>query len=214
MHVQRLTHVRGRSFPCCGLFGLNLAIWAPWHIHPHARQFLPRACKRSCLRPATVSPLPSFCPSKTASEHPAKMLLAAFKKKGKNRCNGGTGTERGGSPTTRAFDNPKTAADRKHERLQACRRQLHGRNIGFPRTSARVLAIGIAQVRSWREGGSARWRSLQRLQLRCRVFCKLYCRGVYSTLRESSIAAQEVRPCPDICMCFASAQLQRKRSSD
>ncbi len=68
---------------------------------------------------------------------------------------GGAGTERGGSPTTRAFDNPTTAADRKHERLQACRRQLHRGDIGFPRTSARVLAIDIAQVRSWREGGSA-----------------------------------------------------------
>jgi len=35
----------------------------------------------------------------------------ALKKKEKNRCMGGAGTERGGSPTTRAFDNPKTAAD-------------------------------------------------------------------------------------------------------
>ena len=107
-------------------------------------------------------------------------------------------------PTTRAFDNLKTDADHKHERLQACRRQLHRGDIGFPRTSARVLAllnsrsmiffnflfitqpsgllsqrdfstsassilgesalacllafllaIDIAQVRSWREGGSA-----------------------------------------------------------
>jgi hypothetical protein len=49
--------------------------------------------------------------SKTASELPAKMLLACPKKKEKNRCMGGAGTERGGSPTTRAFDNPKTAAD-------------------------------------------------------------------------------------------------------
>ena len=94
--------------------------------------------------------------AKTASELPAKMLLACQKKKEKNRCMGGAGTERGGSPTTRALDNPKTAADRKHEFLQACRRQLHGGDIVFPRTSARVLAIDIAQVRSWREGGSAR----------------------------------------------------------
>jgi hypothetical protein len=43
--------------------------------------------------------------SKTASE---KMLL---RKKRKKQCMGGAGTERGGSPTTRAFDNPKTAAD-------------------------------------------------------------------------------------------------------
>jgi hypothetical protein len=32
-------------------------------------------------------------------------------KKGKKQMHGGAGTERGGSPTTRAFDNPKTDAD-------------------------------------------------------------------------------------------------------
>jgi hypothetical protein len=56
--------------------------------------------------PASVSP---YCPSKNSLELPAKML---FKKKEKqNRCMGGAGTERGGSPTTRAFDNLKTDAD-------------------------------------------------------------------------------------------------------
>jgi hypothetical protein len=151
-----------------------------------------RRLSHRCLRPSK---------NKKPLELPAKML---FKKKKQNRCMGGAGTERGGSPTTRAFDNPTTAADRKHERLQACRRQLHRGDIGFPRTSARVLAllnsrsmiffnflfitqpsgllsqrdfstsassilgesalacllafllaIDIAQVRSWREGGSA-----------------------------------------------------------
>jgi hypothetical protein len=32
-------------------------------------------------------------------------------KKGKKQMHGGAGTERGGSPTTRAFDNLKTDAD-------------------------------------------------------------------------------------------------------
>jgi hypothetical protein len=80
--------------------------------------------------------------------------------------------------------------------------------------------IAELRSRSWREGGSAQ-RSLALVsarckgrRLRCRVFCNLYCRCTYSTLRDSSIAAQEVRPCPDLCTHFASAQLQRKRSSD
>jgi hypothetical protein len=136
---------------------------APWHIHPHAWQSLPRAWKRSCLRPASVAPCFVFQKNKKQLGASRENALGPSTRK-KNRCMGGTGTERGAPANTRALDNPKTAADRKHEHLQACRRQLHGGDIVFPRTSARVLAIGIAQVRSWREGGSARWRSLQRLQ--------------------------------------------------
>ncbi len=47
--------------------------------------------------------------------------------------------------------------------------------------------------------GSARCKGRR---LRWSVFCKLYCRCIHSTLRESSIAAQEVSPCPDICTCL------------
>ena len=86
-------------------------------------------------------------------EPPAKMLLACLERK-KTDAWAAQARKEAAPPTTRAFDNPKTDADRKHECLQACRRQLHGGDIGFPRTSARVLAIGIAQVRSWREGGA------------------------------------------------------------
>jgi hypothetical protein len=68
-----------------GLVGLILRYDILWYIHPSCPQFLPRACKRSCLRPASVSPLPAFILKKKDSEPPAKMLLAAFKKK-KNRC--------------------------------------------------------------------------------------------------------------------------------
>jgi hypothetical protein len=49
-------------------------------------------------------------------------------------------------PTTRAFDNLKTDADHKHERLQACRRHLHGGDIGIPRTSSSSSRHRIAQV--------------------------------------------------------------------
>ena len=110
MHVQRLTHVRGRSFPCCGLVGVILRYDILWYIHPSCPQFLPRAWKRSCLRPASVSPLPSFVLKKKILNLPRKCSWLARKKR-KNRCMGGAGTERGGSPTTRAFDNPKTDAD-------------------------------------------------------------------------------------------------------
>ena len=50
-------------------------------------------------------------------------------------------------PTTRAFDNLKTDADRKHERLQACRRHLHGGTLVFRGRLHRVLVIGIAHVK-------------------------------------------------------------------
>ena len=142
---------------------------------------------------------------------PRKCSWLAFKKK--NRCL--LRRKEVCPPNTRAFDNLKTDADRKHERLQACRRHLHGGDISIPRTSASSSRHRhCAGPGSWREGSTGRERSLQNWQLRCRVFCKLYCRCIYSTLRESSIVAQEVSPCTDICMCVASAQLQRKRSSD
>ena len=133
----------------------DFAIWAPWHIHPMPANLsrVPgsvRACGRRLSHRCLL-----FVLQKNASQLPAKMLLAAFKKR-KKQMHGRAGTERGAPANTRALDNPKTAADRKHERSQACRRQLHGGDIVFPRTSARVLAIDIAQVRSWREGGSAR----------------------------------------------------------
>jgi hypothetical protein len=53
-------------------------------------------------------------------------------------------------PTTRAVDNPKTAADRKHERLQACRRQLHGGDIVF---RGRLLEFSPSTLRRSGAGG-------------------------------------------------------------
>ena len=46
-------------------------------------------------------------------------------------------------PNTRAFDNLKTDADRKHERLQACRRHLHGGALVFRGRLHRVLVIEL-----------------------------------------------------------------------
>jgi hypothetical protein len=95
---------------------------------PHARQSLPRAWKRSCLRPASVSPLPSFCPSQKRFSTSRENALGSLQKTNMHGC---AGTERGAPANTRALDNPKTAADRKHERSQACRRQLHGGTLVF-----------------------------------------------------------------------------------
>ena len=85
MHVQRLTHVRGRSFPCCGLVGLILVIRRSMAYPPLSRQSLPmpgsvRACGRRLSHPAS-----SFKKTKISLELPAKMLLAAFKKRKQNR---------------------------------------------------------------------------------------------------------------------------------
>ena len=111
-------------------------------------------------------------------------------------------------PTTRAFDNLKTDADRKHERLQACRRHLHGGALVFRGLCIEFSSSNCTGPRSWREGGSARSRSLQRLQLRCRVFCRLYCRCTYSTLRESSIVAQVVSsPVKYFVHCLLSCKI-------
>ena len=107
---------------------------APWHIPLVPANFcrVPvsvRSCGRHlshrCLR---------LQKSKTATELPAKMLLPCLQKK--NRCMGRRRHKEVAPPNTRAFDNLKTDADRRHERLQACRRHLHGGDIGVPRTSA------------------------------------------------------------------------------
>ena len=50
--------MHARDSPVSVHVNFRAAVWlvgflrygAPWHIHPHARQFLPRACKRSCWR--------------------------------------------------------------------------------------------------------------------------------------------------------------------
>jgi hypothetical protein len=69
---------------------------------------------RALLRPSKKQ--------KTAWNFPRKCSPGEKKK----QMHGRAGTERGAPANTRALDNPKTAADRKHERSQACRRQLHG----------------------------------------------------------------------------------------
>jgi hypothetical protein len=69
---------------------------------------------RALLRPSKKQ--------KTAWNFPRKCSPGEKKK----QMHGRAGTERGAPANTRALDSPKTAADRKHERSQACRRQLHG----------------------------------------------------------------------------------------
>ena len=93
---------------------------------PHARQSLPRAWKRSCLRPASVAPCFVLQKNKKPLGTSRENALGGLQKKETKQIHARAGTERGAPANTRALDNPKTAADRKHERSQACRRQLHG----------------------------------------------------------------------------------------
>ena len=100
-----------------------------------------------CLTAAFV-----FKKSKTAAEIPAKMLWACIEEK-TNMHEAAQARKEVAPPNTRAFDNLKTDADRKHERLQACRRHLHGGALVFRGRLHRVLVIGIAQVKpGGREG--------------------------------------------------------------
>ena len=72
-----------------------------------------------CLTAAFV-----FKKSKTAAEIPAKMLWACIEEK-TNMHEAAQTRKEVAPPNTRAFDNLKTDADRRHERLQSCMRHLH-----------------------------------------------------------------------------------------
>ena len=134
---------------------------APWHIPLVPANFcrVPvsvRACGRHlshrCLRPSKNQKIKK---SKTAAELPAKMLWACIEEK-TNMHEAAQARKEVAPPNTRAFDNLKTDADRKHERVQACRRHLHGGDIGVPRTSASSSRHRHCAGQAWREGGSAR----------------------------------------------------------
>jgi hypothetical protein len=94
-----------------------------------------------CLTAAFV-----FKKSKNAAEIPAKMLWACIEEK-TNMHEAAQARKEVAPPNTRAFDNLKTDADRKHDRLQACRRHLHGGTLVFRGRLHRVLVIGIAHVK-------------------------------------------------------------------
>ena len=88
-----------RDSPMSVHVNFRAAVWlvcflrydAPWHIHPHARQFLPRACKRSCWR-AGVCLTAAFKKQKNCGNFPRKCSCLAFKKR--TDAWGGAGTKR------------------------------------------------------------------------------------------------------------------------
>ena len=123
---------------------------APWHIPPHARQFLPRACKRSCLRAGICLSLIVLQKNKkTAWNFPRKCSS-----KKQNRCIGGAGTKRW---------LPNHAGIRQREG----RSRWAGVCVlitPLARTPQTALLSSCSRIdllfaelrsRSWREGGSA-----------------------------------------------------------
>ena len=103
-----------------------------------------RACGRHLSHPD--------CPSKkrkTAWNFPRKCSPGEKKK----QMHGRAGTERGAPANTRALDDPKTAADRKHERSQACRQQLHGGHGGTLVSRGRLLEFSPSTLRRSGAGG-------------------------------------------------------------
>ena len=150
MHVQRLTHVRGRSFPCCGLVGLILR----YGLHGISTPCPPisPACLEAfvlaagvCLTAAfflyftkTLLNFPRKC-----SWRPSKNKYAWARRHGKR-----------GSSKHAGIGQPEDSCRPQARTLTGVQAAVAWRDIGLPRTSARVLAIGIAQARSWREGGA------------------------------------------------------------
>ena len=96
-----------------------------------------------------------FLSFKKPLELPAKKLLVCLQKK-TNMHEAAQARKEVAPPTTRAFDNLKTDADRKHERLQACKRHLHGGALVFRGRLHRVSRHRHCAGQAWREGGSAR----------------------------------------------------------
>ena len=117
MSVGCTLHACPETHPCpCTLISVLRSGWfvsCDTTLHgistPHARQFLPRACKRSCLRPASVAPCFVLQKNKKPLELPAKMLLCLQKKT--NMHEAAQARKEVAPPTTRAFDNLKTDAD-------------------------------------------------------------------------------------------------------
>ena len=68
---------------------------------------------------------------------------------------GGAGTERGGSPTTRAFDNPKTDADWQGVCVLITLLARTPQTALLFSCSRIDLLFAELRSRSWREGGSA-----------------------------------------------------------
>jgi len=129
----------------------DFAIWAPWHIHPMPANLsrVPgsvRACGRRLSHPAS-----SFKKTKISLELPAKMLSWREKKTDAWARRHG----KRGSSKHAGIGQPEDSCRPQARTLTGVQAAVAWRDIGLPRTSARVLAIGIAQVRSWREGGSA-----------------------------------------------------------
>jgi hypothetical protein len=154
-----------RHSPCpCTLISVLRSGWfdsCDMALHgifpPHARQFLPRACKRSCLRPGICLTL--LRPSKKQKNawNSRENALVAEKK---NQMHEAQARKEVAPPNTRAFDNPKTDADWQGVCVLIT---LLART---PQTallfSCSRIDLLYAELRSriWREGGSARQRSL------------------------------------------------------
>ena len=152
---------------------------APWHIPPHARPFLPRACKRSCLRPASVSPLPSFVQKKKILNVPRKCSWRPSKKREKT--------------DAWAAQARKEVAPQPRGHLTTRRQMPIGRGmcphqISCSNSSACTpfllltyrSTIAELRSRSWREGGSAQ-RSLALLALVAKVAgCDAECSATYT----------------------------------
>ncbi len=120
---------------------------------PRARQFLPRACTRSCLRPASVSPLPSFCPSKTAWNFPRKSSWSASKKR--TDAWAAQARKEVAPPNTRAFDNLKTDADWQGVCVLITLLARTPQTALLSSYSRIDVLFAELRSRSWREGGSA-----------------------------------------------------------
>jgi hypothetical protein len=136
--VDCTLHVCPATHPCPWTFisvlrsgRFDFAIRRSMTYPPHVCQSLQCVWKRSCLRSESVSPLTSFCPSKKRFSTSRENALGGLQKKETKQMHGRAGTERGAAANTRSLDNPKTVADRKHERSQSCRRQLHGGTLVF-----------------------------------------------------------------------------------
>ena len=131
---------------------------APWHIPPSCPQFLPRACKRSCLRSASVSPLPSsFKKSKNQKpllNFPRKCFGPALRKK--QICMGGAGTERGGS-TNHAGIRQREGRSRWAGVCVLITLLARTPQTALLSSCSRIdLLFAELRSRSWWEGGSAR----------------------------------------------------------
>ncbi len=163
-----------------GLVGLILRYDILWYIHPSCPQFLPRAWKRSCLRPASVSPLPSSSRNqKPLLNVPRKCSWLARKKRKKT--------------DAWAAQARKEVAPQPRGHLTTRRQLPIGRGMCPHHTSCSNSSactpfllltyrstIAELRSRSWREGGSAQ-RSLALVSARCKgCFYDAECSATYT----------------------------------